>query len=241
MTGFIRLPLAFMLFAAFGTAVMSTPSHAADAPTAAPVDTSKIPIKDFAQFSQYNLVRISPNGEYLAATFDEGDQDDLVTISIVDKKILGRQQVGKGFRIADLWWVGPKRVVFALAEQEGGSLVRPVLTGELLGVDADGTNAKYLFGYRAPNTTAQGTNIKGAEIRYGSATMINPLPDDPAVAIIAIRDWRDGDKLGRVEVARLNVYNGAVNTIDTAPIPGEVEFLADDQVNRPGIPGDSLV
>ncbi|GAC1625866.1 MAG: S9 family peptidase [Nevskia sp.] len=214
-------------------ALWGATAFAADAPpaaaAAAAANPAAIPLKDFAQYSQFKLVRISPNGEYLAATFDEGDQDDLVTISVADKKFLSKQQVGKGFRIGDLWWVGPKRVVFALQEQQGGSLVAPVWTGELLGVDADGSNSKYLFGYRAEDATVRGTNIKGAERRYGSATIINPLPDDPSTALIAIRDWRDGEKAGGMEVARLNVYNGAVNTIDTAPIPGYTRFLADDQ------------
>lgn len=220
-----RCVLAFVSYLA--AAAMGTP-QAADAVVPA-VDTSAIPLKDFAQYSQFKIVRISPQGEYLAASFDEGDQDDLVTIDLASKKLLSRQQVGKGFRIADIWWAGPKRVVFELAEQQGGSLVAPVATGELLGVDADGSNGKYLFGYRAEDTTAKGTNIKGAERRLGSAFMINPMPEDPSVVLIAIADWRDGEKLGRMEVARLNVNNGAVNAVDTAPMAGYVRFLADDQ------------
>ena len=105
-----------------------------------------IPVRVFADWPDFEDVKISPDGAYLAASMESETQSAIGIIRLSDGKLL--KNIGlpnKATGIGDFWWVGPQRVVIALTARFG-SLELPALTGELLGLDIDGGNATYLFG-----------------------------------------------------------------------------------------------
>mgnify|MGYP000577218386 CR=1 FL=1 len=185
-----------------------------------------IPVRVFADWPDFEDVKISPDGAYLAASMESETQSAIGIIRLSDGKLL--KNIGlpnKATGIGDFWWVGPQRVVIALTARFG-SLELPALTGELLGLDIDGGNATYLFGERGGGTSRQ------AGLSRGWATMIDPRPEDGHHAIIAAHEWdSDGggvDK-GLITVYQVDVDGGQLAPKTVSPITGNAEFVTDAQ------------
>jgi hypothetical protein len=115
--------------------------------TAGSVGATEIPIADFARHEQCLSVKISPNGEYLAATTILGNQIVLELINTADMRPRFLRP-REGDDIANYWWVAPDRLMYTEGLHVGG-IDRPMATGELFSVKADGTGAALLFGFRA--------------------------------------------------------------------------------------------
>ncbi|MEP6881665.1 MAG: S9 family peptidase, partial [Dokdonella sp.] len=112
-------------------------------------------LADFARHMQFKEVKISPDGEHLAASsIIEGK----VVLSIIDLK----NNTGLTVRPRDddevykFWWVSSERIVYSVA-QHVGNLEVPASTGELFAVNADGKRSEVLFGYRASDSSSGST------------------------------------------------------------------------------------
>lgn len=177
---------------------------------------------DFARDEEYSQVKISPTGEYLAATLPLADKTSLAVIRLADRKITGVLHPAGKEHIQQFWWVGPQRVA-ASAVTKSGSLAQPLWTGEMVGMDADGSKKAYLFGYRGR------TDLAGRSNRtYGYARMLDPLPHDPDHALIQVDHAADALE-GHTEAFRMHTYTGALKPVARAPMAGYAHFLADHQ------------
>ena len=138
-----------------------------------------------------------------------------------------------GDDIAGYWWVAPDR----LMDTEGlhvGGIDRPVPSGELFTVKADGTGAALLFGFRAGGAAGEShtaTLIKKQTADMASGELIAPLHDDPLHALIASYGWygpgHSAASLGvHPEVFRIDVRDGKKTLVTTAPLR-DAQFLAD--------------
>lgn len=191
---------------------------------AEPPATSAIPARDFARKSVFVNARISPNGEYLAVTnWTPAGQLALAIVDIKSLKVAAVLRFGRGEHVADFWWVGPDRVVASVATVEG-PLDQPRLTGELWGISADGKPAAYLFGYRGKESI--GTRITGAEREYTTAVMLDPMPEDPRHALIAVYSWHEDDPAFPL-IYRMNVYNGNKEPAGRVPAYAPLDVAAD--------------
>ncbi|WP_428310990.1 alpha/beta hydrolase family protein [Hydrocarboniphaga sp.] len=160
-------------------------------------------LTQFAKHEQYIDARISPDGRYLAVTYP---QDDVVGLGIIDlssQKLTGTLRFSHQQHVNGFWWVSPERVVVAMAKSFG-PLDQPYLTGELYAINADGSGKTYLHGYQGG--TGTGTHIAGVRKEYAAAYMIDPLPRDPAHALIAVESWRNHIPEYRIQL--LDVRNG---------------------------------
>jgi dipeptidyl aminopeptidase/acylaminoacyl peptidase len=174
------------LFVCFSASVFATPT-----------------IEDFVRHEQFDDIKISPSGEFIAATVPNGKGR---VLSILNLKTFKGLAVGgsKSDYVADFYWVNDHRIVYQLGEKIIG-LTRPIGTGELFGVDAEGKNFKYLFGYRAPEST--GSHVNSVKLEFASASIINTLADDDDHILIQTRAWDSAD--GTVaEIWSLNVNTG---------------------------------
>lgn len=90
-------------------------------------------------------IKLSPTGEYYAATVPLEDQMGLVIIRTSDNQISTALRMGKNTHFADFDWITSERVVLSLAEKFG-MLDAPQLTGELYALDADGSDKQLLIG-----------------------------------------------------------------------------------------------
>lgn len=193
----------------------------------APAHAEPPSIRDYARHAEFATVKLSPDGSYLAATVLQENETNLAVIRISDMKITGGLRGGSGRHVHDFWWVGPERVVAVFAERDG-SLDTPFLTGEMVGMNADGTATQYLYGYRG--SASGGHRIKQGTQEYGFARMVAPLPDDPKHAIISSDSfWEIGDSSQVSSVHRIDVYSGKTSLLGRAPLEGWTSFLADDE------------
>src|SRR2546423_460278 len=78
----------------------------------------EVPLIDLAKHAQYRDVKISPDGDYLAATAQIKDKAALALIRLSDLK---GNNVGGDYdsEIADFDWVGPHQVMYSLGEFSG--------------------------------------------------------------------------------------------------------------------------
>jgi dipeptidyl aminopeptidase/acylaminoacyl peptidase len=182
----------------------STSTHAADKPL--------VPLKDFLSPSlvQAGSISLSPDGNYLAVIVPRDNRSDLFIFDRASMKPTASVTPGKNEYISDYWWVSSRRVIATLAIKEGG-LETPSETGELWGVDVDGKNNKYLFGYRGGG--GLGTHIDTVLQAYASATVLEPIADDKSTILIGITPWSSGE-VPFMSLARINVLNGRLITAE---------------------------
>jgi len=189
--------------------------------------SAEVPLSAFTGAQQVHDVKISPDGRYIASLISENGQTSLgiTPISPGNSKKGAVVAPGDLASVADFWWVGPNRVVMALAAGYE-NFEEPILTGELYAANADGADQKYLFGYRAP-AMVTGTAIQHVSQTYGSAEMVRTLPDDPQHAVIAEYDW-DNTNSDNIfyTTYKLNVETGALTDEVRAPTEGDMDFVA---------------
>lgn len=193
---------------------------------------AEVPVADFARHPQYLSAKVSPNGEHLAATAVVGGQIVLELITTADMRphVLRPRE---GDDIVGYWWVAPDRVMFTEGAHLGG-IERPVPTGELFSVKADGSDAALLFGFRAGGSSANSrtaTLIKKQSADMASGELIAPLRDDPLHALIASWEWNgpghSASALGAYpEAYRIDLRDGKKTPVTTAPMRN-AEFIAD--------------
>ena len=190
---------------------------------------AEVPLSVFTTKSGLSDMKISPNGDYVAAKVWIKAQTALVIIPLADlTKPVKILPPGLDSSVAEFYWAGPNRVIMEIA-MRFGTLDQPELTGELYAVDADDKNELYLFGYRG--RAATGSNIHGVQATYASAEVVRTLPDDPHHVIIAVDDWDTTADNASTHTYRLNVDNGLLDHPDTLSAPGIFSFLADRSGN----------
>lgn len=189
----------------------------APAAWAGPVDVGAYVKEDLFQ-----TIKISPDGNYYAAIVPQGDKTTLAILSRGDNKVTASFHMGDDTHVANVWWVNPERVLIAMAVKHGG-LEQPLLTGELFGMNADGSKQMLLVGQRVAGST--GSRVKSNKAEFVVATLIDDLPDDDAKVLISVSNF-DGNDYTRVE--QMDVYTGRRLPVTRAPLRG-VTFMADRQ------------
>jgi dipeptidyl aminopeptidase/acylaminoacyl peptidase len=181
-----------------------------------------IPIADFAKPPSVESMKLSPDGRYLALVVPQGDYEtSLVVLDAITLKAVGGLRSAQYTFVGDLWWVSDERLVIAVAEKFGG-LDEPYLTGHLVAVDADGKRVERIYG--AMGEMQAGTRLKTRADDTGFATMVDPLPDDPRSAIIAV--WPRAQAMPYTELFKIDVIGGSRRKLAKAPVAG-ADFLVD--------------
>ena len=181
----------------------------------------QIPVEDFLKRDVFGTLRLSPNGEYIAATVPLEDRTSLVILRRSDMKQTGYVTLPSKTHVGDFYWVNAKRILFSIAEKQG-QLNQPRGTGEIYGVNADGTGQGALVGYRARNKS-MGSNI-ATKSNYVGATVIDTLRDDDKNVLVAI--YTPGSPF--TELHRMNVDDGRRISVAKAPVRN-AGFITDQQ------------
>ena len=183
-------------------------------------------IEDFIREQKFYNIKISPTGEYFAATVPFDRKTILVILRRSDTKIIAKMAI-PGYRthVADFWWVNNERVLISAA-QKLGELERPRLTGELYAINVDGSRGEMLVGVRMQGDGSD-THIRTKKTDDVEAYLVDDLPDDDKFAIISVSPFfRDP----YTKAERLNVYTGQRVPITQAPIRN-AEFVTDHHGN----------
>jgi dipeptidyl aminopeptidase/acylaminoacyl peptidase len=166
----------------------------------------------FVRNDAFEDIKISPTGEYFAATVPLDDRLALAILRTDDKSFTGRMSLGPNTAIDEFWWVNDERVVLSVAERFG-SLDEPLITGELMGVNVDGSRAELLVGQRAvPETFTRIAIKKGDRV---AAFVVDTLPADERSALIATQPFTD-DPFRKLE--KMDVYSGRRIMVGKAPV-----------------------
>ncbi len=158
-------------------------------------------------------IKLSPTGEYYAATVPLEDQMGLVIIRTSDNQISTALRMGKNTHFADFDWITDERVVLSLAEKFG-MLDAPQLTGELYALDADGSDKQLLIGWRVTGS-GTGTRIQTQRPDRVAAFLIDPLLEDPRHSLVSTERFAL-DPYTRAE--RLDIYTGRRTLVAIGPI-----------------------
>ena len=188
------------------------------APTVGAVDVQAYVKKD-----RFNDIKLSPNGDYYAATVALEDRTALVILRRSDNKLSANFSMGKNTHVADFWWVNPERVVIGMAEKFG-ALDQPQPTGELYAINADGTQADLLIGQRVRGE-GLGTKIQPKKVERVAAFLVDDLPTDDKNVVVSVMPF-NADPYTRAE--RLDVYSGRRAPLARAPVRN-ADFVTDNQ------------
>lgn len=189
----------------------------------AAVPADAVDIDRFLRKDTFEKLTISPTGDYFAATVPFEDRTALVILRRSDRKLLGTFSLGRHSHVQEFVWVSPERLLIAVAEKMG-SLDRPVLTGELFAMDADGSSPELLVGYRAQDN-GLGTRIVGKKEEFVYAELVDDLPADDRNVIIAVTPF-SADAYSRAD--RMDVHTGRRVTVARSPVRN-ASFVTDNK------------
>jgi dipeptidyl aminopeptidase/acylaminoacyl peptidase len=186
-------------------AALCSSVHAQDAaPAANPV------IENLIRPSQFLDVRISPTGEYLAATvMATEDTGSLVVLRMSDMKMTGNFKLAGRSFVGGFEWASDERLVFTVAKSDGAK-TNPGLTGEIYAMNWDGKRQELLIGPR----------------KDGRAGFIEDMLEaNDKFILVSVYD--SGNREGTYPtLERMNISTGARTVVARAPILN-ASFLAD--------------
>ncbi|WP_199100349.1 prolyl oligopeptidase family serine peptidase [Dyella sp. ASV21] len=191
---------------------------------ALPAWAGTVSFEDLAKHMQYNEVKISGDGHYLAATVVVKDKPMLALIDLsTEKGVMVTPREGN--QVVNFWWANNKRVLYTEGTKVSG-WDRPFATGEIFGVNADGTGAALLFGYRAGGTSNSATMIKKVTSERASASLVSTLPNDDNHVLIGVDPWDEGSDGAFTTAYLMDVRDGSKRPVGKAPLRN-AELLAD--------------
>ncbi len=183
-------------------------------------------IEDFIRKQKFEDIKISPTGEYYAATVRVERKTALAILRRADNKLMASMSIpGDRTHVHDFWWTNNERVLISAAEKIG-ALEQPQPTGELYAVNSDGKKGEMLVGQRLQDAGAS-TLIKTKKSEMVAADLVDDLRGDDKNVIISVSPF-DADPYTRVE--RMDVYTGRRVPITQAPVRN-ARFLTDNAGN----------
>jgi hypothetical protein len=157
-----------------------------------------VDIEPFIRRSDFGTVKISPGGEYIAATVPMENTTALAVMRLSDGKVTGGGTLGKHRHVDEIWWVNDERLLFSSSEKMG-MLDQPRSTGDIYATTASRNVAEVLVG-QSVDVQAVGSRLGacGAMIegRCPLRTPIDPGGTGPAVGGVRRRAARDGTIVG---------------------------------------------
>lgn len=185
---------------------------------------AEIPLKDFARHAQYESVKISPDGQYIAADAVVDNRRVLAMVRLEDMKAV--TVAPRGEEVVSFNWVGPQRLMYQVGAPVGG-LEKPVPTGELYFVNADGSGGDLLFGYRAGKQEV-GSHIKSVKPERASAFLIDTLRNDDDNILVYMYNWDTTVESSPPVVYKFDVKDGSKKKLFISPLREVAGFLADN-------------
>jgi dipeptidyl aminopeptidase/acylaminoacyl peptidase len=187
-----------------------------------------VDVADYVKRDKFETLKISPGGEFFAATVPFEDRTALVVLRRGDNKLNGTFSLGKHTHVGDFHWVSDDRLLISTTEKMG-ALDQPQWTGEIYTMGANGGQAELLVGQRMFGAGA-GTKIQQRKVEHVAAFVVDPLVSEDKHAIISVMPFSDDpytrvDKMDvqtgrRLQLARAPVRNASF----TSDNSGEVRF-----------------
>lgn len=210
--------------ALWAVAAIAWPAFAAD-------NTGLVPLEQFTRFSEYSVIKISPDGQYLAVAGGKNGASLLEFFSIGEGKITAAVKFDGDFQVAEFSWISASKVIYMLAQRQPGQ-VQPVPTGELVSIDRDARNQNLIYGYRAGENSL-GTHRNVRQASYATPEFITSLKKDDRRILIAEHPWREfseglwrEDADAHPNLVRLDTISGDKQRAGSVPL-SEASVLID--------------
>ncbi len=172
-----------------------------------------VSFRDLSRHELYKDIKISPDGEYIAATAVVKDKTVLSLVHLADMKGANLRPQDRD-DVVNFWWVGSHRVVFSVTQRIFG-LDGVFANGELYGINADGSNRSVIYSWR---------HTPG----LGIAEVAGKLGDSGKLLVQATPEIRCDRDHGPYPTARALDEKGDMEVLATAPICG-ADFIADNR------------
>lgn len=176
---------------------------------------AQVDISTFTDFPDFEDIKISPKGTYLAFTQLEGDREYLHVIRAADLAPVSRTGFGTDTDVSSFDWVNDERILLSPGRAFMGQFDFKQPTGEIFGINADGKNFEMLFGYQAEQ---HGTgHLRTRESIRAAGRIVDLLPDDPDHVIVqSIGYGIDGEENN--QAWRMDVNTGRLRDLASSPI-----------------------
>ncbi|GAB3056515.1 alpha/beta hydrolase family protein [Stenotrophomonas tumulicola] len=172
---------------------------------------AEVDLEKYLRRDTFTDLKISPSGEYFAATVPFEKQTGVVILRVADNEIVARFLPPLNNHAVDFDWVSDDRVLIELA-MKFGSLDQPQLTGELYSLKA--------------NSPSGGDLLVGQRKReWIAAFLADELPKDERHVLVAVSTF-GAEPYTRLE--RMNLMNGQRWTVARSPVR-RASFTTDDQ------------
>lgn len=183
-----------------------------------------IKIEDFVKLPDARDVQISPDGKHFSVIYRKGGEEMLAIVDINSRKPTGVFRVeGKHRAVDQVYWVNNNRVLYSVAESYAWNKTK-FNNGELIGVNIDGTQHDFIFGYRSGESSGS-SRIKQKKADNGNQKILDLLPNDNEHILIAFYPWKTSIK-GWVSnpttkpiLYKLNIFTGKKKKLGTLPLP----------------------
>ena len=177
-----------------------------------PATGSAVELDHFLREDVFNSIKISPGGEYLAASIPLQDATAVAILRTADMTLIGSFRPPRNNHASNFDWVSNQRLVIGLA-LKSGRLDEPQPTGELYAINADGKGGELLVGYRA---RANNENV--------AAFLTDELVDDDRNALIAVWPFTENPQ---TRIERLDVVSGRRTVVARSPVQ-RANFVTDN-------------
>ncbi|RUO78361.1 alpha/beta hydrolase family protein [Pseudidiomarina taiwanensis] len=154
----------------------------------------ELPLEAFAKPGQFSNIKISPDGRYLAAT--RRNDEGYVGLTILNREQMEVSAIiegGDGQSILQFWWANDERLILTMAREQG-ALEQPIPTGEIYGIDADGSQRFILTGPRARDR------------QLSIASLVDMMPEEEDWVLIQTRPFLEEEPF--IDLYRMNVESG---------------------------------
>ncbi len=168
-----------------------------------PVQAREVPIEDFFKDPEFTSVSLSPDGKHMAVTVPQADRTVLAVLRVADKGVVGKWDYGPDRHFREVLWANNERLLFFVTFKTG-RFDFETTRGDLYASNIDGTRRIDI-----PNG------------QYYS--IVSLTPEDPQTILVE-------RSIENAFLFKLNVYNGRITTVATAPVE-QGSFLVDHERN----------
>lgn len=177
---------------------------------------AQVNLDSYIKKDEFNDVKISPDGLYLAATVPLEDRTGLAVLRRSDSKVMTSVSLGKNNHVENFFWVNSERLLITVS-QKFGMLEEPQPTGEIFALNFDSKRLEPLVGYRAVDMQA-GTHVQQKKNENVAAVDVNQIPGDDRNVIVTVTPYGEDELWYRAD--RMDVYTGRHSVVARAPVKG---------------------
>ena len=181
----------------------------------------KIPAEQFVRPSAYEDAQLSPTGEYLSVVTPFEDRHALSLIKLsgnYDRNLIKFTTAKQ--TVAFAYWTDDTRLIVFKA-LDIGSLESPLLDGDVIAVDADGTESTQLFGY-----VKDSGHLSSRMKDQGNVSFRGNIPGSGGEALFEYSPWQTRDSDFVTSLYRVNTHTGKRLLVES--VDDSVSMVADN-------------